>query len=203
VTISLGNWLQLLHNSHSASGFPLVVAGVGLMLFGWRMWKLCVVLSFGLIGAAVTAMFLGPSDDGWMYILAGGAALGLLSYWPVKYALSVLGGLIAAGVVTHSLGGIGLTGATLWSSAAVAFIAGTALACLNRQQVVILVTAFIGAILTISGLAMWVLELPGIYGALRGMAGESAIVAPFVVLVPTVMSCFYQSAEVHRLCTQV
>ena len=91
----------------------------------------------------------------------------------------------------------------MWSSAAAAFIAGTAVACLNRGQVVILVTAFIGAVLVVSGLAMWVMELPGIYGALRGMASASAIVAPFVLLVPTVVSCFYQSAEVHRLCTQV
>jgi len=181
----------------------LVAGGVALMLFGWRMWKVCVVVSFGALGSAIAANFLGTEDDKWLYILAAGAALGLLSYWPAKYALSALGGLIGSALVTHSLSSMGISGTALWSFAAASFIAATAFACINRQQVVILVTAFIGAAMVISGLAMWIMELPGIYGSLRRMAGESAIVAPFVVLVPMVMSCFYQSAEVRRGSTAV
>ncbi len=43
------------------------------------------------------------------------------------------------------------------------------------------------------------MSLPSFYGDVRAMATGSVIVLPFVLLVPTVMSSFYQAAEVHRL----
>jgi hypothetical protein len=70
---------------------------------------------------------------------------------------------------------------------------------LNRQHVVILVTAFLGAVLVVSGLATWIIDMPALYGTVRAMTTGSAIVLPFVLLVPTVMSSFYQIAEVRRL----
>ena len=78
-------------------------------------------------------------------------------------------------------------------------IACTAFAFLNRQQIVIVVTAFLGAVLLMSGLATWVMQAPALYGTLRQMATGSAIVLPFILIVPTVMSSFYQTAEVRRL----
>ena len=78
-------------------------------------------------------------------------------------------------------------------------IACTAFAFLNRQQIVIVVTAFLGATLLMSGLATWIMQAPAFYGTLRQMATGSAIVLPFILIVPTVMSSFYQTAEVRRL----
>lgn len=169
------------------------------MLFGWRMWKVCVMLSYGVIGAAIAAAIAGPSDDQWLYAIAGGVVLGLISYWPVKYALAILGGVLCAGIVGFSLSTAGLAGTLLLTSATVALIGGTAFAFLNRQYVVIVVTAFQGAILLVSGLAAWVMSMPSFYGDLRAMATGSVIVLPFLLLVPTVMSSFYQAAEIHRL----
>jgi len=197
--ISLDDWLLYLRQSQSAVGFPLVVAGLGLMLFGWRMWKVCVMLSYALLGAAFGAWIVGPCDGQWLYALAAGAGLGLVSYWPVNYAVSVLGGLIGAGMVTYSLANLGVAGTALLASGGAAFIGCAAFAFLNRQHVVIVVTAFLGAALLVSGLTAWVVNLPGLYGTLRAMAAGSAIVIPFIVAVPTVVSSFYQLAEVRRL----
>jgi len=197
--IPLDDWLLYLKQSQSAVGFPLVVAGLGLMLFGWRMWKVCVMLSYALLGAALGAWIVGPCDGQWLYALAAGAGLGLVSYWPVNYAVSVLGGLIGAGMVTYSLANLGVAGTALLASGGAAFIGCAAFAFLNRQHVVIVVTAFLGAALLVSGLTAWVVNLPGLYGTLRAMATGSAIVIPFIVVVPTVVSSFYQLAEVRRL----
>ena len=197
--IPLDDWLLYLKQSQSAVGFPLVVAGLGLMLFGWRMWKVCVMLSYALLGAALAARIVGPCDNQWLYALAAGAGLGLVSYWPVNYAVSGLGGLIGAGMVTHSLANLGVSGTALLASGGAAFIGCAAFAFLNRQHVVIVVTAFLGAALLVSGLTAWVMNLPGLYGTLRAMAAGSAIVIPFIVVVPTVVSSFYQLAEVRRL----
>jgi len=196
---SMNDWLSVLRGSHSAVAVPLIVGGLGLMLFGWRLWKVCVVLAFGLIGAGVGAYFAGPNEDQALYAVGCGAALAMLSYWPANYSVAVLGGAIGAGVADFYLSAIHLTGATLWAADGTAFIACTAFAYLNRRHVVILVTAFLGAVLVMSGLTAWVMASPMLFGTVRSMAAWSVIVVPFLLLVPTVMSCFYQIAEVRRL----
>jgi hypothetical protein len=196
---SIDEWLLFLKQAHSAAGFPMVVGGVTLMFFGWRMWKLCVVLSFALLGAVIGAHVSDFGADQWMYATCGAVVLGLVSYWPVNVAVSVLGGMIGTGIVTASVAQLGLSGGTLLAVAGVGMIAFTAYAYLNRQYVVIIVTAFLGAVLLLSGLASWIMNLPGLYGTLRSMATGSVLVLPFILLVPTVMSSFYQSAEIRRL----
>ncbi len=199
MVVSLQDWIVLLRESSSAAGFPLIVGGLGLMLFGWRLWKVCVVLSFGLIGALIGARLVGPSDDQMTYAVVCGIFLGLVSYWPGHISIAVLGGVIGAGVAHSYLEMLHMTGGTLWGGVGAAFVACTAFAVLNRRHVVILVTAFLGAMLLLSGLTSWVMNVPGVLGTFRSMAAWSAIVVPFFVLVPTVMSCFYQIAEVRRL----
>jgi hypothetical protein len=196
---SIDDWLLFLKQAHSAAGFPMVVGGVAFMFFGWRMWKLCVVLSFGLLGAVIGANISGPSADQWMYAACGAAVLGVLSYWPVNVSVSLLGGMIGSGIVTAAVAQLGLSGGTLWAAAGVGMIAFTAYSYLNRQYIVIIVTAFLGAILLMSGLTTWIMNLPGLYGTLRSMATGSVVVLPFMLMVPTIMSSFYQSAEIRRL----
>lgn len=196
---SVDEWLVFLKQAHTATGFPMVVGGVALMFFGWRMWKLCVVLSFALLGAVIGSNVCGPNADQWMYAACGAVVLGLLSYWPVNVAVSLLGGMIGSGIVTASVAQLGLSGTTLWAVAGVGMIAFTAYAFLNRQYVVIVVTAFLGAVLLMSGLTSWIMNLPGLYGTLRSMTTGSVLVLPFILIVPTVMSSFYQSAEIRRL----
>lgn len=195
----LRDWLNFLYHSGNGVGFPLVVGGLGLMFFGWRMWKISVMLSYGVIGALACRWWLGPDDAGLMDVLASGAALALLSYWPVNYTVSFLGGFAAAGVTVLYLKAIGFSGFAPWGASAAAFIMGSAFAYLNRQTVVILATAILGAVLLVSGLTSWIMAWPQVYTALRGLALDSTIMVPFLLLAPTIASCFYQGAEVSRL----
>ncbi len=199
VLTSLDDWLYFLKESPNAAGFPLVVAGLGMMLFGWRMWKVCVMLAFGMIGTTVCAAAVGHRADQWLLALAGGATLGLISYWLVKYALTLLGGLLGAALVISSLGKSGVEGIGLWAAGGVALVGCTAFAFLNRHYVVIVVTSFMGAILLVSGLSAWVMASPGFFRSLHTLAAGSAFVLPFAILVPTVISFFYQAAEMRRL----
>ena len=196
---SINDWMCFLRDVNHVGGVPLVAVGLALMLFGWRMWKICVVLAFWLIGAIGVSKLVGPGQSQLFYAACGGAVLGLAAFYPVKYAISLLGGLLVSGVVFHYLSGINIEGSTLWMSAGAALIGGTAFAALNRRHVVILVTAFLGAVLLMSGITAWIMAFPPFFGTVRTLASDSMIVVPFLLLVPTVMSCFYQVAEVHRL----
>lgn len=196
--MNIDEWLNILKHSHSTAGIPLLVGGLALMLFGWRMWKLCVVASFGLIGAGLGAWLAGPEGEQLLYALGGGTVLGLASYWPAKYAVSLLGGVIGALVVMQSVSAMGFSASVLLIVGGTALILGTAASHLNRQYVIIIVTAFLGATLLLSGLCVWVMNMPRLWMTLQSMASGSLVVLPFLILVPTVVSAFYQLSEVRR-----
>ena len=194
------SWTAFLRDLHGISAVPLLVGGAALALFGWRLWRLCVGVSFGLIGILATA-WLWPEETArhpWFYIPAGGLLLGLAACCVTQYAIAVLGGVIVAGVMYVSFTTLGMYGPMLWSMVAVSFLAGTAFAFLSRQTVVILVTAFLGACLLVSAGAAVLMDTPSLHGTLKSLSSSYKIVVPFFLLVPTVMSFFYQSAELHR-----
>lgn len=199
MTVSVQDWMSLLRDGQSAAAFPLIVGGLSLMLFGWRLWKVCVVLAFGLIGTLISAYLIGPRDHQMAYALACGAVLGLVSYWPGHISVAILGGVLGGGVTHSFLESVNLNGGTVWGGVAAAFVTSTAFTIINRRHVVIFVTALLGALLLLSGLTAWAMNVPALFSTFRAMAAWSVIVVPFLVLVPMIMSCFYQLAEVHRL----
>lgn len=196
---SIEDWINFLRDSTSAGGIPLIIGGLGLMLFGWRMWKLCVIMSFGLIGAGIGASFTEGGADKWIAMIACGGVLAAVSAWPINYSVALLGGVLGGGMAYYYLDLLQVDGIMQWVITAAVVLSCSAFAFINKRRVVILVTAFIGAMLLVSGLTSWLIASPAIFGTFRSMASTCAIVLPFVLLVPTVMSCFYQMAEVRRL----
>ena len=196
---SVQEWLFALKTMRGAVGFPLVVAGLGLMFFGWRFWKICVVLAVAAIVTLVSAHLIGPRHDQWKYAVICGATVGLLSYWPANHAVALLGGAVGGGSVSAALQSLGLSGVSLYCAGAAAFGLCTAYAYINKMHVAVVLTAFLGAIFLLSGLAAWLMAAPSLYSTVERMARGSALVLPFAVLVPTVMSGFYQLAEVKRV----
>lgn len=194
----LNDALSLLRDAGSLSGLPLMLGGVGLMLLGWRLWKICVALSFALIGG-LSVYFLEPGDSVAFYALAVAFLLGALSLWLSSQAVGVLGGLIGFGIVFYGLSLSPLPSLVPWIGGAVGFIAAAAFAVLYRRHMIIMVTAFLGALCFTSGLLAIMMAAPTLYGTFRSMSAASAIVVPFLVLVPTVMSFFYQVSELHRM----
>lgn len=178
---------------------PLIVCGVGLMFFGWRLWKLCVVLSFALIGMFLTYYLFHPAKDQMLYVYLMGGLIGGAMYWTARQAVAILGGVIVALIVMASISNLRMSSTTLWSISGAALVMGTAYAFLNRQHVVIMVTAFLGATLVISGLTALIMASPEWLDFFSDIMQYSGVALPFILLVPTVMSCFYQLAEVKRL----
>jgi len=195
---SVSDWVVFLRQGDAVIGFPLIIGGAALMLLGWRMWKLCVVLAYGLIGAGVGTTLGGGSPYQWVYALACGALFGAASYWPAKHAVGVLGGLIGASIAIYVMSDCRIIGPAKWISGVVVFIATAAISFINRRVVVIGVTAVLGAILVLSGATALVMMSPRLYGSFSALTSNSLIVVPFFLLVPAVMSFFYQVSEVHR-----
>lgn len=200
---SVSDWLAFLKSADTLVGIPLLVAGVALMLAGWRMWKVCVVVSFGLIGAGIGSALSWTDEYRWLCALIGAIILGGLSYRPARHAVAVLGGVIGAGFIVHLLSGINLPTSAVWLVGGAIFFGCSALAFINRQTVMIGVTAFLGAVLLISGLTVFVMTSPALYGYFDAMSAGGTFVAAFLLLVPTVVSSFFQASEVHRLGAEI
>lgn len=196
---SVGDWVAFLRSSSNAIGFPLVIFGLALMLFGWRMWKLTVIMAYALIGAILGTIVAGQGEQQVAFAAIGAVLLAAVSVYPVHHAVAVLGGLIGASITHLYLNKLNLGEIMHWSLCGASFVAFTGFSFLGKQRVVIFVTAFLGAILLMSGLATWAMSMPAFYGTVRALASNSFIVVPFLLLVPTVMSAFYQIAEVRRL----
>jgi len=195
----VSDWLSWLRSAGGVTAIPLLIVGAGLMIFGWRLWKVCVVLSFALMGAIAVHVLTGSRDDEWHLMALGAVMVGALSYIPAKYAVGLLGGTIGAVIVVQFLDGMKMNGPSLWIIGAITLFGCSAFAWLNRRLVVIFVTGFLGSVLLVSGLTMVMMSSNALYGTFRSMAASSCIVVPFMLLVPTVMSCFYQASEVRRL----
>ncbi len=198
---SLRDWLVVLREMQSIIGFPLLVGGLILMLFGWRLWKPCVGISYALIGAAgatLVARYQGEEVEPFV-VGASALVLATLGYYFARAALPLLGGLIATGAVWELCGNFKITGPTQWIIAATGLIGGCALALINRRYLIIGITGFLGAVVFMSGVAAIIMTMGSFYSTVQQMAMGSMIVVPFILLVPSVMSFFYQVSEVRRV----
>jgi len=191
-------WLLWLQNGRDAAAPLLMIAALILMLFGWRLWKVCVVFSFGLIGAGVGGTLAGDGSNQWLFVLIGAVVLCFVSYLFANLAIGVLGGLIGACTILFFLTRLNLSDSTLWALSGAGLLAGAAYSLLHRQHLIVFVTSFVGALLLLSGFAAIAMSSPGIMSTIRSMASSSGIVVPFLILVPTVMSSFYQVSDMRR-----
>jgi hypothetical protein len=140
-------------------GFPpeyaLVVAlvGLGFLLFGWRLHRVTVVVCGFFIGAFIGQLIARWADvDRVWGVFVGGAAFALLADPLYRVVIFILGG-IALGI------GLGETvrltiasGGFLWGFFP-GFVAGGVFSLWKLRWVVILSTAFLGALLFLWGLA--------------------------------------------------
>jgi hypothetical protein len=198
VNLSISHWAQFLYSLDSLVAIPFCIVGLGLMTMGWRIWKICTALTFGLIGLVIGNCLGDTQQQQWLYAIGGALLLGLGSYPPANYSVALLGGIIGGGVAYLVLEKLGLYGADLWIAAGVACAGLTALSAINLRHVIILITAFEGAAAFVSGLAICVMHSPNVAQAMRSIAFASSIFLPFIVIVPTVIGVFLQMADVRQ-----
>jgi hypothetical protein len=171
------------------------------MLFGWRLWKACIFLCFGIIGAGVIWLLAESRrlDPDPFTLIVAAAAAGFVSHHFAHHAVPVLGGLLGAGLAANTAMGFNFDGPPYGILTGLGVLGGGALAFINRRYLMIGLTSLIGAVLAVSGVCAFLMTQSGLFATLQSLATDSAIVAPFVILVPTVMSFFYQVSEVRRM----
>jgi len=137
--------------------------GAVYLIYGWRIFKVLAVVSFGMVGLFAGMKLgekIGPGSDS---ILWGGIIglilMAVLSVPLMHWAVSALGA-VAGGIITSCIWyAIGLPQEYIWAGAIIGIVAGGMISFIVFRISVMLFTSLGGAILIITGL----LALANIY----------------------------------------
>ena len=171
----------------------LLLAGVIVMLLGWRINRLVAVLDFLLFGVVVGLCF-GDSGYMWLTVGTGAIAFGVLAVWLRHYSevisCGMLAGLIAV-VISGTLASPVL--ATLLASA-VAFACAVALTFVAYREASVLMTAVQGGLVAAFGLAACLSHSGQVWCDFREVVSGNAFAQTVFVLAPIGIGLTFQLA---------
>ena len=176
----------------------IISVGIVYMLYGWRIFRVLVTISFGFLG-----MFLGIFAGQYIGSIVWGGIVGMalfafISVPLMKWCVSVLGA-IAGGIITGGLWiACGLSEMYLPAGFVVGFVAGALISFILLKASVMLFTSLGGSIIMVTGiLSLWyqyeirILESEQIQ--LHELVYSHDWFLPVVLIVPTVIGVICQN----------
>jgi hypothetical protein len=170
--------------------------GAVCLLYGWRVFKILVVISFALLG-----LFFGVAAtdkiSGENHRLLGGLVglclAGALSVPLMRWAVSVLGA-IAGGIVTSGIWyACGLTETYIWAGALVGIVAGGMISFIIFRIAVMLFSSLAGSSLISVGMLALLYLYPETKEQVQELVFTEKWFLPVVLLAPTVVGLICQN----------
>jgi len=129
--------------------------GAVCLVYGWRVFKILVVISFGLLGLLLGIMVGGRIGGEDSQLIGGLIGLGLMAVLSVplmRWAVSILGA-VAGGIFTSGIWyACGLTEKYMWAGALIGVIAGGMISFIIFKIAVILFSSLGGSGLMVTGI---------------------------------------------------
>lgn len=176
--------------------------GVVYLLYGWRIFRVLVVISFGMIG-----MFLGmmagqkfgngnPAHVIWGGLI-GTAILAFLSVPLMKWCVSFLGA-IAGGIITSGIWyACELPEQYIWAGAIIGVVAGGMISFILLKASVMLFTSLGGSLITVIGILALIHEyeigLPEPTAYVEDLIYNQSWFLPVVLIVPAMIGILIQN----------
>jgi hypothetical protein len=170
--------------------------GVVCLMYGWRVFKILVVISFALLG-----LFLGMSVTdkivGLNNRLGGGivgmCVLGILSVPLMRWAVSILGA-VAGGILSSGIWyASGLTERYIWAGAMIGMVAGGMISFIVFKVAVILFSSLSGASLIVVGTLALLYIYPGTSVRLEEIVFTKKWFLPTLLIGPTLIGLVLQN----------
>ena len=181
------SWLEAL---------TFVSFGTVCLFYGWRVFKILVVINFGLLGLAmgmsITDRIVGLNNQ-----LAGGlVGMGLLAVLSVplmRWAVSILGA-VAGGIITSGIWyACYLPEQYIWAGALTGFVAGGMISFIIFKAAVMLFTSLWGSGLTVVGLLALLYLYPRTSVQVHELVLTQNWFLPTAVIVPTIIGVALQN----------
>lgn len=185
----------------------LLVVGLVYMFYGWKVFRLLVVLNaavLGVIGGSYVGALIDAPHAPAIGAAAGGVALAVLAWPLMKYAIGLMGGL-AGGYLGYAYWGYivaALGRGDLASHAWIGALAGLAVVGVLSfwlfRLIVTLFTSFQGATMAVSGVLALLLKFPALRESLEGPLIGSVHLLPLLITVPAVLAFAFQELASAR-----
>ncbi len=176
--------------------------GIVYLLYGWRIFRILVVICFGLLGMFIGIKFGAKTgSEVWGGVL-GMAIFAGASAPLMKWCVSILGG-VAGGLLTGGLWyAFGLPQVYLWAGAAVGVVAGGMMSFIVLKSAVMLFTSLGGSLITVVGM----LRLLDLYEKTKEIPTQwihNSVYdydwfLPVALIVPTIIGMFAQNRFIKR-----
>jgi hypothetical protein len=170
--------------------------GAVCLMYGWRVFKVLVVISFSLLGLGL-GMIIGGKIVGESSQLWGGAIgmvlMALISIPLMQYAVSILGAM-AGGMLTAGLWyACGLNERYIWAGALIGVIAGGMISFIVFRIAVMLFSSLGGSSLMVVGLLALLYRFPQTEEQVQRLVFEQKWFLPVALIVPTVIGLIVQN----------
>ena len=171
--------------------------GVVYMLYGWRIFKILVIISFGLLGL-FAGMRIGVYTGSQLWSgVTGLVVLAILSVPLMRWCVCILGA-VAGGVITSGLWyAFELPQMYIWAGAIIGIVAGGMISFIVFKAAVMLFTSLGGSVITVVGLLALLclyettIEPPTEY--VHNFIFEHNWFLPVVLLLPTLIGVVTQN----------
>ncbi len=173
-----------------------IAFGIVCLLYGWRVFKVLVVITFGLLGLVI-GMFAWEKIAGSQnQIFAGIVSLILLAAVSVplmRWAVSILGAL-AGGVLTSGIWyACHLPEQYIWAGGLVGLVAGGMISFIIFRISVMLFSSFGGSFLIIVGFFALLHQYPSTQQDIHDLIFYQKWFLPISFLLPTALGVYFQN----------
>jgi len=170
--------------------------GAVCLLYGWRVFKVLVVISFALLGLflgiVITDKIVGLNSQ----LIGGLIGMGLLAVlsvplmrWSVCILGAVAGGILASGIWYAS----GFLERYIWAGALIGMVAGGMISFIIFKVAVILFSSLGGSGLIVVGILALLYRYPDTSGSVENVVFTQRWFLPVALMVPTLTGIFLQN----------
>ena len=176
----------------------VLVAGVIILLLGWRLSRLVAVLDFSLFGVIVGGTLSAGCEWQWLIAVIGAVAFAVLALWLAYYSEVVACGLLAGIATVVVTGWLASPMGAVLVATAVAFGCAVALTFVAYREASAVMTAVQGGLLTAFGLAACLANSGYIWGGMRDMLATNGFAQLLFLLAPIGVGITFQLASIQN-----
>jgi hypothetical protein len=166
------------------------------LFYGWRVFKIIVVINFGLIGLML-GMIITRHVSGFNNQLAGGligmGVLAVLAVPLMRWCVSILGAIAGAFIAASIWYACNLPEPYIWAGALTGLVAGGMISFIIFKLAVMLFTSLWGSILITAGSIALLYLYPKTAPQIQQLVYDKKWFLPVVVIVPTLIGVILQN----------
>jgi len=170
--------------------------GAVCLLYGWRVFKILVIISFGLLGLGlgitIGNKIQGQNSQIWGGLIGLGVMAGVsvpLMRWAVSILGAVAGGLLTSGVWYAA----GLPERFIWAGALVGIVAGGMISFIIFKIAVMIFSSLGGSVLIVAGLLALLYIYPQTKERIEELVFTNKWFLPVALMIPTAVGIIVQN----------